>query len=139
MTGANLPFRLSAARPLYRATLALALTVTGSITSAQVAPTPAAQCAAIWYGYADYAELSAHLSANPADTEMAKAFRDVAVGLDGDAARVDGYIADQRPQMVRLVDSYIFGGDQQSRDLFERLTTRCHDVAGRHPETRTVK
>lgn len=70
---------------------------------------------------------------------MAEAFRDVALRLVGDAARVDAYIADQRPQMVRLVDSYIFGGDRQSRDLFERLTTRCHDVADRHPETRTVK
>lgn len=138
MTRLGLFAVLSAARSLRAAAVALALTTIGVAASAQDPLHPAAQCAAVWFGSADFADGSPHLTANPADTEMAKAFRDVALRLIGDPVQVDSLIADQRPQMLRLVESYIYGDDQQSRDLFERLTARCHDLAGRHPETRDI-
>jgi len=139
VTGIVLSSFLSAARPVRAAPLALAILASGSPVSAQDPVYPAAQCAAFWYGYADYADLSPYLDASPTDLEAAEAFREVALRLAGDASEVEQFISEQRPQMVRLMESYIFDGDVQSRDIFERLTATCEDFAADHPETRNLK
>ena len=100
---------------------------------------PAAQCAALWLGHADYARVSAYLDSDPWHSKAAAAFRSIALRLGGSEAEVDAHIATQRPLMVSLLDGYIYGGDRQSREVFERLSTTCQDFADRHPETRDLK
>ncbi len=130
---------MSATRRGGRMALALATVAVGSMATAQDALHPAAQCAAFWYGYSDYAKVSAYLDTDPSDAQAAEAFRKVALRLAERDAEVDSYIAAQRPLMTRLMESYIYGGDTQSRDIFERLSAICEDFAERHPETRDLK
>lgn len=99
---------------------------------------PAAQCAALRFGLADYARATPYLDFNPQDVEAAEAFRAVALRFGGSEAEVDGFIADQRVLMARLVEAYVYSGDSQSRDLFERLVQTCGAFAARHPETRDL-
>ena len=100
---------------------------------------PAAQCAAFWYGYAEYAERSPYLDIDPRDRQFADAFRAAAVRVADPDASVDRFIEDQRPLMLQLVDAYIYSSDRQSRDLFERQLATCSDVAANHPETREFR
>jgi hypothetical protein len=107
--------------------------------TAQEALYPAAQCAAFWYGYADYATLSPYLDFEQSDVEAAEAFRAVAVRLGAPETEIIAFMDAERPRMTRLMESYIYDGDAQSRDIFERLSTTCEDFAARHPETRNLK
>ena len=101
---------------------------------------PAAQCAALWYGFDDYAARSAFVDRVEGDLERADAFRAVAYRLDGGrTARVDDYVATQRPLMLSMIDAMIYGGDRQSRDLFRRLTQTCDRLAAAHPETEALR
>jgi hypothetical protein len=100
---------------------------------------PAAQCAAFWLGYDDYAHLSAYLDADPTDAVRAAAYRDVAYRLaTAERADIDTYIADQRPLMRNMMEAVIYGSDGPSRDVFERLTKTCKDFGQDHPETRDL-
>lgn len=101
---------------------------------------PAAQCAALWYGFDDYAQLSAFLDRTESDLARAEAFRAVAYRLDGgETGRVDAFIAQQRRLMVSMIDAMIYGGDEPSRDIFRRLTQTCESFAGQHPETQGLR
>jgi hypothetical protein len=101
---------------------------------------PAAQCAALWLGQDEYARRSRLLDQDPQDVALAEAFRAVAHRLTNrDAAAIDAFIAGQVPDMVRLVDDYIYGADRQSRDLYESLMKDCADFAATQPETRGLR
>lgn len=109
-------------------------------TSRDVALYPAAQCAALWYGFDDYARLSAFLDRHEGDLDRADAFRAVAYRLDsGATARVDAFVAEQRRLMSSLIEAMIHGGDDQSRDVFDRLAQTCEGLATRHPETEALR
>ncbi len=100
---------------------------------------PAAQCAALLLGQDDYASRSQLLDRNPQDVVLAEAFRKVAHRLTNrDAAAIDSFIAQQIPIMAFLVEAYIFGGDRQSREVYESLWQDCADFAAEHPETRDL-
>ena len=109
----------------------------GAGAAAQEALYPAAQCAAFWYGYADYAKLSPYLDFDQSDVEAAEG--NALADLAGTETEVVAVINAERPRMTRLMESYIYDGDAQSRDIFERLSTTCQDFAARHPETRDLK
>ncbi len=98
---------------------------------------PAAQCAALMLGMAEYSHDSAFFDSNPDPlTDRAAAFRAVAIRQNGgDAGPVDTAIADQRPQMTRLLDAYIVRFDDQSRDIFRRLLQTCQEVTIEYPES----
>ena len=97
---------------------------------------PAAQCAAFWFGWHDYAAQSAYLPAEPKDLMRADAFRQVALHLTSQGEKaVDAFIADERQIMAVMVEAYIFGDDRQSRDVTERLMQDCADFAKTQPET----
>ena len=101
---------------------------------------PAAQCAAFWAGYADYARASAHLEKNPGDDARADAFRAVALRLaTASPEEIDRHIAEQRPLMVSMLDGVIRRGDGVSRRVFERLTKTCETFAATHPETQALR
>ncbi len=87
---------------------------------------PDAQCAAFVLGRDDYARRSAYLPRTPGDIALAAAFRDKAVRLNGGkAAKIDAFIASERAVMAFMVEAYIFGGDDQSRDMHDRLAEIC--------------
>ncbi len=101
---------------------------------------PAAQCAALWLGQDDYARRSNLLKQDPQDVALGEAFRAVAHRLTNrDAAAIDAFIARQIPLMADLVDMYIYSGDRQSRDLYERLMQDCDSFAATQPETRALR
>ncbi|MFC2968642.1 hypothetical protein [Acidimangrovimonas pyrenivorans] len=104
------------------------------------APSPAAECAALWYGRDDYAKRSAYLDADPGGVELARAFRDAAVRLNGgDAAPVDAFIARERRYWALLTESYVYAGDPDSRKLYHDQLDRCDAVAAAQPETRALR
>lgn len=106
---------------------------------AQTDNVPAAQCAALWSGLARYAELSSYLDQDSQREELAQAFRRVALRIEGDPQKVDNFITQQEPLMVRLIDSYIYDQDATSGDIFERLSQNCDALAREHPETRELR
>ncbi len=111
-----------------------------ALSAADPAIYPAAQCAALWLGQHDYARNAYVLRQSPDDLELAKAFRQVALRLTTqDPASIDTFIEKQRPIMAFMVEAYIYGGDRQSRDVYERLMQDCADFAGKHPETRALR
>jgi hypothetical protein len=101
---------------------------------------PAAQCAALWFGQDDYAQVSPYLDRDPKDVELAEAFRAVALRLTTESpAAIDAFIAAQRRQMSLLVEAFIFGGDRSSRDLYDSLMQDCAACAATQPETRDLR
>ena len=121
--------------------LALAVALAGAAQAADdPALFPAAQCAALWFGQDDYAQMSPYLDRDPKDLALAEAFRAVALRLttQGPAA-IDDFIAAQRDQMSLLVEAFIFGGDRPSRDLYDSLMQDCSDFAAKQPETRDLR
>lgn len=101
---------------------------------------PAAQCAAFWLGFHDYAKRSPLLVPNAADPKRAEAFRAVARRLAPNrTAEVDQTIHNQRAEMALLTEAVIFSGDAQSRKLFETLTRVCADLGATHPETQALR
>lgn len=101
---------------------------------------PAAQCAALWFGQDDYAQVSPYLDRDPKDLQLAEAFRAVALRLTTQSpAAIDAFIAAQRRQMSLLVEAFIFGSDRSSRRLYESLMQDCSDFAARQPETRDLR
>ena len=96
---------------------------------------PAAQCAALWFGWDDLARASTLLDRTPGDLARAEAFRGVAHRLtSASAASVDAFIADQRGLMMQMIDEGLYGGGE-SRDLMERLLQTCQDFGATQPET----
>jgi hypothetical protein len=121
--------------------LALAVALAGAAQAADdPALFPAAQCAALWFGQDDYAQISTYLDRDPKDLQLAEAFRAVALRqtTQGPAA-IDAFLAQQRDQMRLLVEAFIFGGDRPSRDLYESLMQDCADFAATQPETRDLR
>ena len=119
--------------------LALAL-ATPALPADDPAIYPAAQCAALWFGQDDYAHASNLLDPDPHDLELAEAFRQVALRqTTQNPVAIDAFIGKQRPIMAFMVEAYIFGGDRQSRDVYETLMQDCADFAGNHPETRALR
>ena len=96
---------------------------------------PAAQCAALWFGWDDLARASTLLDRTPGDLARAETFRSVAHRLTtASAASVDAFIADQRGLMMQMIDEGLYGGGE-SRDLMERLLQTCQDFSATQPET----
>jgi hypothetical protein len=121
--------------------LALAVALAGAAEAADdPALFPAAQCAALWFGQDDYAQVSPYLDRDPKDLQLAEAFRAVALRqtTQGPAA-IDAFLTQQRDQMRLLVEAFIFGGDRPSRDLYESLMQDCADFAAKQPETRDLR
>lgn len=112
---------------------ALAITICLAQPSAasEPLPIPATDCAAFWLGYGDYATLSAYLDEEAAAEAYrnALAWRRAAIGESGDAAATDAQIVEMRQAMTLLAEAYIYDGDNQSRELFERMVAHC-DPAG---------
>ncbi|MGO4915545.1 hypothetical protein [Pseudogemmobacter sp. W21_MBD1_M6] len=107
------------------------------VAATQDALYPAAQCAALWYGYGDYAKASAYLEGEDEAHATADGFYRTAIRLnDGAAAAIDSFVAEQRPLMALMIEAYIYGHDKQSQDLFESLSQICSDFAATQPETR---
>ena len=102
---------------------ALALLLAGP-AAASVGDSDAARCAALWAGYAAYAEVSSYLDAGDAAAQAAR-WRDRAVAETGDAAAVDAYVAREARARALMIDAYVYGGDRQSREVFERAMARC--------------
>ena len=95
---------------------------------------PAAQCAAFWLGFSDYAQRSAFLDYDPDDLTHSQMFRDIAVNLSPSRTdEIDAKISSERTAMALLVEAMIYGGDEQSRDVVERLTATCDRFAADHP------
>ena len=86
---------------------------------------PAATCAALWTAH--------ERTLGPG--EDPRAFRDAAVRLADDPSRVDAFVAEQVPLLEELIYAYVDRGDEQSRDLFERLLATCHRFADDHLRT----
>lgn len=108
------------------------------VAAEQDALYPAAQCAALWYGYGDYARASTYLDGQDEAYATAEKFRQAAVRLnDGATAGIDSFVAEQRRLMALMIEAYIYGHDKQSQDLFESLSQTCSDFAATQPETRT--
>jgi len=126
-----------------RAAQGLALAVTLAVplfAGDDPALVPAAQCAALWFGQDDYAQVSAWLDRDPKDLALAEAFRQVALRQTTQRpAAIDAFIQSQRRQMSLLVEAFIFGGERQSRDLYDNLIQDCADFAARQPETRDLR
>ncbi len=120
--------------------IAVAFVFTPALAAEDPALYPAAQCAALWLGHDDYARRSAFLDADASDVALAEAFRAVAHRLTNRTpAAIDAFIADQVPLMSLTVEAYIYGGDRQSRDLYEQLMEDCRDFAATQPETRDLR
>jgi hypothetical protein len=101
---------------------------------------PAAQCAALWFGQDDYAQVSPYLDRDPKDLQLAEAFRAVALRQTTQSpAAIDAFIAAQRRQMSLLVEAFIFGSDRSSRRLYESLMQDCSGFAAKQPETRDLR
>ncbi len=118
--------------------IALALLGLTSLPTAADSTYPAAQCAALWYGYADHAAVSPVLDTGPATLDIADAFRAVAHRLD-DPATDDAFISLQRPLMALLVKAYVAFGSDPDRDIFQRLMQTCDAFAATQPETRALR
>lgn len=111
------------------------LAAAGARASDDPALYPAAQCAAFWLGFSDYAKRSPFLDYDPDDVNRSETFRDIALHLSPDrAAEIDARIASERPAMALLAEAVIYGGDAQSRTVFEKLTGRCERFADGYPE-----
>ncbi|ETX29292.1 hypothetical protein [Roseivivax isoporae] len=95
--------------------------------AASVEGNAAAECAALWTGYARYAEASAYLDGAKAAREDAAAWRAKAIAETGDTAGVDAYIAAEAPGRALMFDAYVVGGDETTRNILERALTRCGD------------
>lgn len=100
---------------------------------------PAADCAALWFGYGDYAAVSSFLDGQQAAYDKANAFRAAAIRLTGDAEAVEAHIARWRPDMALMMEAYIGHADRSSREIFERLSDTCKDFARTQPETRLLQ
>lgn len=100
---------------------------------------PAAQCAAFWLGYADYARASAYLDFDPTDLGRAQAFRAVALRLaTATPGEIETYIDTQRPLMASLMEAVIYTRSRSAQTVFERLTTTCKTFGAAHVETRDL-
>ncbi len=121
--------------------LTLALAFAGPASAADdPALFPAAQCAALWFGQDDYAQVSPYLDRDPKDLQLAEAFRAVALRQTTQSpAAIDAFIAAQRRQMSLLVEAFIFGSDRSSRRLYESLMQDCSGFAAKQPETRDLR
>ncbi len=96
---------------------------------------PAAQCAAFWFGWDDFARRSTLLDPTPGDPARAEAFARVAHRLTtGSPEAVDAFIADQRGMMMQMIDEATCGAGE-SRSLMERLMQTCEDFGATQPET----
>jgi hypothetical protein len=96
---------------------------------------PAAQCAALWFGWDDLARASTLLDRTVGDLARAEAFRSVAHRLTtASEASIDAFIADQRRLMMQMIDEGLYGGGE-SRDVMERLLQTCEDFGAIQPET----
>lgn len=117
--------------------LALAATLCAPSFAAADDPAlyPAAQCAALWFGWDDLARASTLLDRTAGDLARAEAFRRVAYRLTtASAASVDAFIADQRGLMMQMIDEGMYGSGE-SRSLMERLLQTCDDYGATQPET----
>jgi hypothetical protein len=95
---------------------------------------PAAQCAAFWFGWDDFARASTLLDRSAGDLARAEAFRQAALTLTTTGPEaVDAFIARQRPLMFAMIDDAILG-NSVSADLMERLLGTCDDFAATRPE-----
>lgn len=100
---------------------------------------PAAQCAALWFGWDDLARPSTLLDRTPGDLARAQAFRSVALRLTTTgAASVDAFIADQRGLMMQMIDDGLYGAGE-SRSLMERLLQTCEAYGATQPETAPLR
>ncbi len=112
----------------------------GAQAEADKAIYPAAQCAAFWLGFNDYAKRSPFLDSNPDYLAQADAFRRIALRLNpARAAEIEQTIRDQRDDMALLTEAVIYANDKQSRKVFETLAQTCESFANAHPETRDLK
>jgi hypothetical protein len=118
----------------------LSLPLAGSAAATgDPALSPAAQCAAFWFGWDDYARASTLLDRSPGDLDRARAFRAAALRLTNAApTTVDDFIAEQRPLMFALIDDGILGS-RVSDDLIERLLRTCDAAAAGLPELRGLR
>ena len=123
---------------MYRFAAHLAFAVTFALPASAAddpALYPAAQCAALWFGWDDLARGSTLLDRTPGDLARAEAFRRIAFRLTTTGtASVDVFIADQRGLMMQMIDEGLYGGGE-SRDLMERLLQTCEDFGAMQPET----
>lgn len=102
-------------------------------------PYPAAQCAAFWFGWDDYARRSALLDPMPGDLARAEAYARAARRLSaGGPSQVDAFIAEQRGLMLRMIDEAMVGPGA-NRSLMERLMETCDDFAATQPETADLR
>jgi hypothetical protein len=100
---------------------------------------PAAQCAALWFGWDDFARASTLLDRRRGDLALAEAWRREALRLTtGPAAMLDAFIADQRPLMAALVEDAILGG-RVSADLLDRLLLTCDPAAVQRPDLEALR
>lgn len=119
--------------------MALAFSASGALAERNLSIYPAAQCAAFWLGYGDYARASTHLAVDPMDETRAAAFRTIAYRLNtAERAEIDAYIDAERPRMASLMEAVIYVSDGPSRDVFERLTKTCEDFGQDQPEIRKL-
>jgi hypothetical protein len=114
--------------------LALALSGAAAAPAGGGAPTPAADCAALWFGYGDFATRSAWLDGETGAYRDARLFRAAAIRITGDTAAVDAHIARVRPDMALMMRAIVESADAPSRAVFERLAQTCADFAASQPE-----
>ena len=116
--------------------LALAAGLPGAAAGASDASGlyPAADCAALWMGYGDYARRSAYLGGAEDAYDKAELFRAAAIRQTGDKTLVDTHIGVARAGMELMIEALIMIGDAQSRDLFERFSQTCEDFSADLPE-----
>ena len=116
-----------------RIAAALVLAAMPALAGDDPARYPAAQCAAFWLGWDDYATRSALMDRTPGDLDRAERFRAEAHRLTLDTpAAIDAFIAQQRPLMMRLIDEAIYAPGE-SRSLMERLLQTCGEAPPASP------
>lgn len=96
---------------------------------------PGAQCAAFWYGFSDFTQLTPFMTVNPRDVAQAETFREIALRLAPDRrSEIEQTIAEQRPQMALLAEAMIYGDDTQSMEIFQNLAETCERFAAENAD-----
>ncbi len=91
-----------------------------------LAPYPPATCAALWEGFAD------KFGDDDGERALAARFRGWSEDLIG-AAETEALVAERRSWVRDLLEAYVLDGDDQSRDIFERLVRECGEMAADIP------
>lgn len=86
---------------------------------------PDVQCAAFWAGYGIAAARLTALGDDGLSEAAIRQYRDRAIAAGADADMLDRFIAAEADSRALMVEAYIYGGDETSREITLRTIERC--------------